>query len=301
MMVLINKYYEGVVPAVNESISFKGSGGDEYEYAETEMILLHDELQELCNAILSFDFRGGLRKLMDISSRGNQLLQYNEPWKLIKEDADAVQTIMAVGIQYIVALSVACRPFMPETSDKMRSMLNLDLIKEDGEWNSILEKLAEGEYLLQEGHKIDKAVHLFSRIDDTVIEAQIAKLQSNNPTEKEEKKSNPIKKEIEFDDFAPMDLRTATILEAEKIKKADKLLKLTLDLGFEQRTVVSGIAQHFSPEEVVGKRVTLLANLAPKKLRGVESKGMILMAHGPEGELSFISPPDGWANGMSIS
>lgn len=300
MMVLVNKYYEGVVPTVNDSVSFKGSGGDDYEYGETEMILLHDELQELCQSVLAFDFRGGLRKVMDISSKGNQLLQYNEPWKLVKEDPDAVQTIMAVGMQYLVALSVAVRPFLPGTSDKMRAMLNLDPIAENGEWNDMLELLSEGEYLIKEGHQIGNAVHLFSRIDDAVIDAQIAKLQPTAP-EVVETVDNPIKKEINFDDFVSMDLRTATILEAEKVKKADKLLKLTVDLGFEKRTVVSGIAQHFAPEEVIGKRVTLLANLAPRKIRGVESKGMILMADGPEGELTFISPPDGWANGMIIS
>lgn len=298
MMVLINKYYEGKCPEIDEDQSFKGSTGEEYEYPETEMIILHDSLQEVGSLIRAFDFRGAMKKIMDISSLGNQLLQYNEPWKLIKEDPLAVQTIMGVGIQYAVALSFAVRPFLPGTSDKMREMLNLPPIQESGEWNDALNKLCEGEYLIEKDHQIGKPFHLFSRIDDQVIETQINKLKAE--VSQETTIENPIKPEITYDDFIKMDLRTAVVLECTKVPKADKLLQLTLDLGFEKRTVVSGIAEHFSPDEVIGKRVTLLANLVPRKIRGVESRGMILMAESEDG-LSFVSCPEDMGPGMTIS
>ena len=298
MMVLVNKYYEGKCPEIDEDQSFIGSQGDEYEYPETEMIILHDQLQEVGELIRKFDFRGAMKKIMDISSLGNQLLQYNEPWKLIKEDPLTVKTIMGVGLQYATALSFAVRPFLPKTSDKMRRMLNLPALKEDGAWEQALNDLCEGELLIKPGHQIDKPFHLFSRIDDQVIEAQVDKLKAEEP--QEEEMENPIKPEISFDDFTKLDLRTAVVLECTKVPKADKLLQLTLDLGFEKRTVVSGIAEHFSPEEVIGKRVTLLANLAPRKIRGVESRGMILMAEDEKG-LKFVSCPADMGPGFSIS
>lgn len=155
--------------------------------------------------------------------------------------------------------------------------------------------LGEGEALVKGGHKVNGPTHLFERIDDSVVEAETAKLSAT-----EEVKS-PIKDEITYDDFVKMDIRTATILSAEKVKKADKLLKLQLQLGFEERTVVSGIAEHYSPEEVVGKKVALLANLAPRKIRGVESKGMILMAEDENGKLGFVSPPEHWQDGSNVS
>lgn len=298
IMVLVNKYYEGVCPEIDEDQSFIGSTGDEYEYPETELITLHDNLQEVGENIRSFDFRGGMKKVMDISSLGNQLLQYNEPWKLVKEDPLTVKTIMGVAIQYAAALSLVVKPFLPSTSDKMRDMLNLPRILENGEWEEAMNTLCEGGYLIEQEHQINKPHHLFSRIDDAVIEEQINKLSMSQQTG--DQNENPLKPEITFDDFSKMDLRTAVVLECFKVPKADKLLQLTLDLGFEKRTVVSGIAEHFSPEEVIGKRVTLLANLAPRKIRGVESKGMILMAESPDG-LSFVACPENLAPGMPIS
>jgi len=169
--------------------------------------------------------------------------------------------------------------------------------------------LAEGNPILQPNHALNAAEHLFTRIPDEVIAAQIQKLKSTEqanqqtaPAEPTEEKMTytPVKESIEFDDFAQLDIRTGTILEASKIEKADKLLKLTVDLGFEQRTIVSGIAQHFLPEAIIGRQVIVLANLAPRTMRGIESQGMILMAEDAEGKLSFVSPEAGWPNGWGV-
>ncbi len=298
VIVLTNKYYEGIVPEIDEDEGFTGpESQSEVCYHDSELIRLFDDIHELCANIRKYDFRSALKNLMEISTKGNQILQFNEPWKLQKEQPETVKVIMNICLQYVTAISVICRPFMPFTSDKLRTLLNLDPIKEEGELDDLLFQLADGEHPLKAKHQIGKPFHLFSRIDDDVIEAQVAKL--GNTGAKAAIK-NPIKETINFDDFMKLDIRTAVITEAEKVPKADKLLKLALDLGFEQRTVVSGIAAHFTPEEVVGKSVSLLANLAPRKIRGVESQGMILMAEDDEGKLSFVSPEDGWPNGMII-
>ncbi len=316
VIVLTNKFYDGVIPDIDENITFLGSGGiefaeEEYEYFETELVVLHDEIQELCESIRNYEFKDGLKKLMDISKRGNQLLQYNEPWKLVKSDPETTATVINLCLQYATALSVCCRPFMPFTSEKMRSLLCLPPIEETGELNELLESLSEGHFLIFAGHKIGQPIHLFSRVEDEVINTQIAKLNASLPQAvKAEsiatpasltKDITPLKPEISFDDFGKLDLRTATILSAEKVEKADKLLKLQLDLGFEQRTVVSGIAAHYNAADIIGKKVTLLANLAPRKIKGIESKGMILMAADSEGKLNFVACSDEWENGSSIA
>jgi methionyl-tRNA synthetase len=313
VLVLTNKYYDGIVPEFDMDAAFEGVWETELGgFHETELIGLHDDIQDLNEYIRHFDFRGALKVLMEISSKGNQLLQFNEPWKLIKEDPETVQAIMNLSLQIVTAISVIIRPFMPFTSDKLRNMLNLDPIVENGELNEVLEELALGEMMIEVGHKIGKPVHLFSKIDDEVIEKQKAKLKKEEKAveakipetkvEEEDGEASPeFKETIQFEDFVKLDIRTATILEAEKVKKADKLLKITLDLGGEQRIVVSGIAESYSPEEVVGRQVVYLANLAPRKIRGVESQGMILMASSKEGQLSFISPQEGWEKGSVVS
>jgi methionyl-tRNA synthetase len=210
---------------------------------------------------------------------------------------------MNASLQIVTAISVVCRPFLPFTSDKLRGILNLDPIKEEGELLRLLDELAEGEVLIPAGHKIGEATHLFSRIPDEVIEQQVAKLnasQAANTTEESNGSFEALKGEITFDDFTKMDIRTGTILTAEKVKKADKLLQFEVDLGFEKRTIVSGIAKHFAPEETVGKQVLVLANLAPRKIRGVESKGMILLAEDHEGKLTFVNPTEATSNGLSV-
>jgi methionyl-tRNA synthetase len=314
VVVLTHKFYKGLVPDMDEDASFLGSSGEygeqDYEYFETEMIVLHDEVQEMNECLRNFQFKDAMKKLMDISKRGNQLLQYNEPWKLVKSEPETTATLINLCLQYCTALSICARPFMPTTSDRMRSLLCLPPIEEKGELEEMLEALCEGGSLIFPSHKIGDPIHLFSRIDDSVVEKQIANLSSLIPVSKvaatseviEKTSTNStIKPPITYDDFAKLDLRTATILTAEKVAKADKLLKLELDLGFEKRTVVSGIAEDFSPENIIGQKVSYLANLAPKKIRGIDSNGMILMASNSEGKLSFVQANSDWNDGSSIS
>ncbi len=307
VIVLTNKYYEGVVPEFDEDLDIIGAEGiEDLSFHDAELLRLFDNVDALCACLRKYDFRGGLKILMEISSQGNQILQFNEPWKTVKTDPEQVKVVMNLLIQYVKVLSVIIRPFLPFTSDKITDLLNLPKLKEEGELLDLCNKLAEGELLVESGHKIGEPLHLFSRIDDDVIQTQIDKLnaskivpESTNATTS--MTSTPLKETIQYDDFMKMDLRVATITAAEKVKKADKLLQLTLDVGFEKRTVVSGIAQHFSPEEIVGKKVTLLANLAPRKIRGVESKGMILMGENSDGSLKFIQPNAESENGSGIS
>lgn len=197
-------------------------------------------------------------------------------------------------------------PFLPKASDKLREMLNLPLVVGKGELVNLLNDLAEGIIIAEPGHKLKKPDYLFVKIEDEIIEYQMSKLEKTKLIQDEEKDIQqsfnylPLKPEINYEDFDKMDIRTAKIIEAERIPKADKLLKLKLDLGFEQRIVASGIAQHFTPEEIIGKEVLILANLAPRTIRGVESKGMILMAENELGKLSFVSPQNGWTLGFSV-
>jgi methionyl-tRNA synthetase len=241
---------------------------------------------------------------MEVSSRGNQILQFNEPWKLIKEDEETVKVIMNLALQYVRAISVICFPFLPFTSKKISKLLNLEEVNEHDGFVEMLNTLCEDQPLIEAGHQIGKSDHIFSRLTDEVIEKQIEKLKASEkiaePIQEAETKSQPVKETISFDDFMKMDIRTATIKTAEKVKKADKLLKLTVDLGFEERTVVSGIAEYFKPEELPGKEVSILVNLAPRKIKGIESNGMILMAENGEGTLSFVSPGEKWQNGSII-
>ena len=304
VVVLTNKYYDGAVPDFDEDTSFIGPEGEESlpAFHDSELVRLNDNLLDYRQQMCKFDFRGGLKTLMLISSQGNQILQANEPWKLIKEDEEAVKPIMNLMLQYLKVLAVGMRPFLPFSADKMMTLLNLPAITEDGELNAIGESLCEGELIVPVAHKIGTPSHLFSRIDDEVIKAQVEKLEATKvASTPSATPAAPLKSTVQFDDFMKMDLRAATIIEAKKVKKADKLLELTLDVGFEKRTVVSGIAQHFSPEEALGQQVTLLANLAPRKIRGVESQGMILMAENGDGSLKFIQPTEGTENGSSIS
>ena len=299
VLVLTGKYYDGVVPDFNPDQAFIGATDQDFSgFHESEMLQLHDDLQSLNERIRKFDFRGALKILMEISSKGNQVIQFNEPWKNQKEDPELVKVLMNYVIQIVTAISVAMHPFIPFASARLREMLNLPKLNEQGEYDELLLTLAEGELLLPIGHKINRSSHLFSRIDDKLIDQQIQKLQEGSTTEEEQ--NDPIKTAIQYTDFEKLDLRTATVTEANKVDGADKLLKLTLDLGFETRTVVSGIALQFTPEELIGKSVTLIANLAPRKIRGVESKGMILMSEDENGKLSLIRPEEDLGNGLVI-
>ncbi len=307
VVVLTHKYYAGMVPSFNPDQDFAGVGGEEDDmgFHDCEMLRLHDDLQDLSECLRNFEFKNALQLLMKISSQGNQLLQFNEPWKNAVKQEEMVKTVMNLSLQIVTALSVAMSPFLPFSSVKIREILALEPIQ-NGNLEEILDKLAEGEDLIPAGHIINEGVHLFTRIDDDVIDKQIKKLEAASKQNSMVAASTvasfpPIKEEIQYDDFAKLDIRVATVLAAERVPKADKLLKLELQLAGEQRTVVSGIAEHFKPEDLVGKRVSYLANLAPRKLRGIVSSGMILLAEDADGRMSFISPEDEIAPGSIVS
>ncbi|GAA5220302.1 methionine--tRNA ligase [Membranihabitans marinus] len=304
VLVLTNKYYNGVVPSFDPDIDFIGSEGpDMPTWHDSEMLTLFDKMDEYCQYVRQYDFRSALRSIMDISSAGNLILQQNEPWKLVKEDPETVKVVMNICMQYVTALSVIMEPFLPYTSKKLRNILGLEELKGKGELLDLLGLIAEGEMAIDLDHQIGKASHLFSRIDDDVVDQQIEKLKSRDAETKQvdEVKTETFQPEIQYEDFVKMDLRVAEITKAEKVAKADKLLKIELKVGSEERTVVSGIALQFKPEEIIGQKVTYLANLAPRKLRGVMSQGMILMAENGDGKLGFLAPPAHIPSGSKIS
>lgn len=287
VVVLTHKYYDGIIPTPNEFSEID-------EQTLTELKAYPEVLE---SSIERYRFREALNEMMNVARLGNKYLADEEPWKLIKENPERVKTQMYVALQIAAALSSLCEPFLPFTSQKLNRILN----QNQGEitWKTI----SETSDLIKSGHRIGQAELLFDKIEDEQIQKQIDKLEA---TKKENTAQNtsvaPQKEETTFDDFTKMDLRVGTILEAEKMPKADKLLVLKVDTGIDVRTVVSGIAEHFTPEEVIGKRVTILANLAPRKLRGVESQGMILMTNDKDGKLVFLNPDrDGVENGALIS
>ncbi len=313
VLVLTHKYYDGKVPEINPAQLFKSGWETDKTgtYAE-ELALIKVKLDAMCQEIERFNLREAMLHVMEISSAGNALLQFNEPWKTVKTDPELVKSVMNLALQYVAALSVAVRPFLPFSADRLRNMLNLSALKDNGDLEEVLHAFSQGKPLTPAGHIIGAAEHLFSRITDDVIDAQIAKLKANEPETLETPKAaetpatpaiityKPMKETIQYDDFAKMDIRTGTILTAEKVEKSKKLLKLSVDLGFEQRTILSGIAEHFQPEAIIGKQVIVLANLAPRAMMGTESQGMILMAEDAAGKLSFVSPEAGWPSGMGV-
>jgi methionyl-tRNA synthetase len=302
VVVFANKYFDGKTPAYDVNATFIGSN-NEIITAAAELKTLHQKLTELGQNIENYEFRQALTTLMEISSLGNQFLQYNEPWKLYKQEPDSeiIKITVNLGLQFTAALSVACRPFMPFTSDKLRALLNLPEITDNGEFTTLLADLESGNELVKVGHQISKPNHVFQRITDETVAAQVEKLEANLAASTPKITSyEPVKENCEFDDFMKLDFRTGTITAAEKIKKAKKLLQLTVDLGFEVRTIVSGIAEFYEPENVIGTQVVVVANLGEKKLRGVMSQGMILMAENDEGKLAFVSPESGFGNGFTV-
>jgi len=288
--VLTQKYYEGVIPAAGE-----------FNDIDTETLRQITELTEKIEQSLErYRFREAQQELMNMARLGNKYLADEEPWKLIKTDPERVKTIMYVALQIATALAVASEPFLPFTSEKLKRMLQLGAIS----WENLKTNATE---LLKAGHRIGTAELLFEKIEDAAIEKQLQRLENTKLANKQEAQANtevivaPQKELISYDDFAKMDIRIGTILEAEKMPKADKLLILKVDTGIDQRTIVSGIAQSFAPEEIIGKKVTVLVNLAPRKLRGVESQGMILMVENSEGKYTFINPDtEGIANGTEV-
>lgn len=280
--VLTNKYYEGIVPQFGD---FEPVDKDLYHEIKQFPERIGKNLDE-------FKFRDALAELMNLARLGNKYLADEEPWKVIKDNPERVKTQLFCALQVAAALGYLCEPFLPFTAEKIKQGLNL----EDKKWNEIFDN-----FLIPVGHQINSIPLLFSKIEDETIEAQIQKLENTKQQNKKTNpNANPMKDEITFDDFTKIDLRTATILEAEKVEKADKLLKLKVDTGVDVRTVVSGIAESFTPEEIVGKQVMILLNLAPRKIRGIESQGMLLLTTKPDGKLSFVTPDEKVDNGVEI-
>jgi methionyl-tRNA synthetase len=285
VVVLTNKYYNGIVPSPNEFSEF-----DEQTLAE-----LKAYPAVISSSIERYRFREALGELMNVARLGNKYLADEEPWKMVKENPARVQTQMYVALQIASALAVLSEPFLPFTAQKLSNILKIDALG----WNDVTTKTD----LLPSGHQIGQAEILFAQIEDAEIQKQLDKLEATKTANKvENAKAEPQKEIITFEDFAKVDLRIGTIIEAEKMPKANKLLVLKVDTGIDVRTIVSGIAEHFTPEEVIGKRVTVLVNLAPRALRGVESEGMLLLTNNAEGKLVFVNPDaEGVINGAMIS
>ena len=281
-LVLTQKYYEGVVPAAGELTDY-----DRETLAE--MPKIRKALEE---NIEGYRFREALKEAMNLARLGNKYLADTEPWKVVKTDPERVKTILNIALQITAELSIAIEPFMPFSAAKIIKMLNIEKL----DW----ERLGDAE-VLPAGHVIGKAELLFEKIEDSVVEAQVAKLQATKAAnEAAAKEAEPQKAECSFDDFQKMDIRVSTILAAEKVAKTKKLLKLTVDTGIDKRTIVSGIAEHFTPEELVGRQVLVLVNLAPRQLKGIESKGMILMAEDASGKLELLAPGNKTNNGAIV-
>lgn len=291
VVVLTNKYYNGIVPTPGT-----------YSQVDKETL---DELKKypeiIASSIERYRFREAGQEVMNLARLGNKYLADEEPWKVIKQDEERVKTIMFVALQIASALAVLSEPFLPFTAAKLKKILNISQSStEDSlEWKDISEK----EVLLPAEHQINEAQLLFSKVEDETIQAQLDKLEATKKeNENMNKEVDPQKDTITFDDFTKLDMRVGTIIEAEKMPKAKKLLVLKVDTGLDIRTIVSGIAESFSPENIIGKKVTVLVNLAPRALRGVESEGMILMTENADGKLVFVNPDeDGVENGETIN
>ena len=285
VVVLTNKYYNGIVPAPN----------DFSEIDEDVLAAIKEFPLTIGKSIERYRFREASQELMSLARLGNKYLADEEPWKVIKLDEERVQTIMYVALQISAALAVVSEPFLPFSATKLKNILNINASLSWGD-------VTENTVLLTATHQINKAELLFSKIEDKEIEAQVEKLAATKiANEQENKVTAPQKETIEFEDFTKLDIRVGTILEAEKVAKTKKLLKLKVDVGIDIRTIVSGIAESFSPEEIIGLQVSVLVNLAPRKIRGVESQGMILMTDTPDGKLAFVAPTKEVKNGQAVS
>ncbi|CAM4176270.1 methionine--tRNA ligase [Zobellia nedashkovskayae] len=289
VVVLTNKYYEGIVPAPSE-----------FSQVDKETLESLQKFPEtISSSIERYRFREAGQELMSLARLGNKYLADEEPWKVVKQDEERVKTIMFVALQIATALSVLSEPFLPFTAKKLKNILAIGSGEVETSWTEVSTK----ETLLPANHKINKGELLFRKIEDSEIQAQLDKLEATKKAnENANKELMPQKDTINFDDFTKLDMRVGTILEAEKMPKTKKLLVLKVDTGLDTRTIVSGIAESFTPEEVIGKKVTVLINLAPRALRGVESEGMILMTENADGKLVFVNPDeDSVGNGEGIS
>ncbi|MCL4140576.1 UNVERIFIED_CONTAM: hypothetical protein GTU68_008054 [Idotea baltica] len=290
VVVLTHKYYNGQVP----------SAGQFSDVDEDTLMMVKKYPQIISKSIERYRFREAQTELMNLARLGNKYLADEEPWKVIKQDEERVKTIMFVALQIAAALSILSEPFLPFTSNKLKGMLNNVSSSDFAKKNNI--ENSTKNVLLKPGHQIAKAELLFAKIEDTEIQIQLDKLDaSKKANELENQSVEPQKETIAFDDFTKLDIRIGTILEAVKVPKTKKLLQLKVDVGIDVRTIVSGIAESFNPEDIIGQKVSVLTNLAPRTIRGVESQGMILMCDTPDGKLSFVEPDGNVDNGGRVS
>ena len=332
-VVLTHKYFGGKVPA-----DLRPEAVDKETLAQIPAMkkAVEENLE-------NYKFREALKEAMNIARLGNKYLTDTEPWKVAKTDMDRTASILNVSLQICADLAIVFEPFLPFSAGKLRDILNVGLVAgtdhrcgEEGTCGENVFKPGEGaalhtvschsgqagaeqksvpvlswedlgrESVLPAGHQLGEAVLLFSKIEDSVVEAQVKRLEDTKKAneaaaaEASAHTVDPQKAECSFEDFEKMDIRTATVLEAERVPKTDKLLKLTIDTGIDKRVIVSGIAEYYTPEQMVGKQICILANLAPRKIRGIESKGMILMARQNDGKMRFITPQETLSNGAAI-
>ena len=280
-LVLTNSYYEGITPQMGEPTQF-----DKEVIAEIARLKESVELN-----LENFRFREALKEAMNLARLGNKYLADGEPWKVVKTDPERVKTIMNIALQITANLSIVFEPFLPFSMEKLRKQINFS----DKNWNN-----AGSAELIAAGHKINKPELLFGKIEDEAINKQIEKLLATKKANEATSNALPVKPSVSFDDFSKVDIRTATILEAEKVPKTTKLLKLKIDTGLDVRTIVSGIAEHYVPEKIIGKQIMIIANLEPRMIKGIESRGMILMAEDKDGKLVMVSPLDKVNNGSSV-
>jgi methionyl-tRNA synthetase len=278
-LVLTQKYYEGKVPQQGELTAY-----DKEVLAEMQAIP-----ERISKLVYLYKLRDAQAEAMNLARLGNKYLAELEPWKLIKTDEKRVETIMNIALQITANLSIVLQPFLPATAEKLSQFLNFKA----NDW-----ALAGDSNLLEAGSMTNPPSIIFQKIEDSLVETEVSKLTA---TQVMETSFEPQKVTVEFDDFTKLDIRLGTILEAEKVEKADKLLKLVVDTGIDKRTIVSGIAAHYQPADIIGKTVQVLLNLAPRKIRGIESQGMILMAEDAEGNLSFMSPEKDFPAGGGIA
>ena len=279
VVVLTNKYYDGCVPK-------RGLLTDDDRQVISELKLFP---AKIAKSIEAYRFREALMDMMNLARLGNKYLADEEPWKLVKTDEVRTKTIMNIALQIAANLSVVSEPFMPFSAHKLADMLGL---------NELSWKHAGSDALLEVGSKIESAQLLFRKIEDSEIEAQLKKLETSKV---ENQMVNPQKENVSFEAFCSMDIRVGTIIAAEKVKKTKKLLKLTVDTGIDIRTVVSGIAAYYQPEDILGRQVSVLVNLVPRNIKGIESQGMVLMAEDKDGTLQFVGPSEGSSNGSIIA
>jgi methionyl-tRNA synthetase len=289
VVVLTHKYFDGTIPPATDS-------------SETDrevLTALSDFPERISESLERFRFREGLQELMSLARLGNKYLAEEEPWKVIKEDRERVGTILNTALQLAAGLAVLAEPFLPFTSEKLKKILNFKSLETLPSWESLTEKSDT----LPSGHQIGPAELLFRKIEDSEVDAQLNKLiQTKKENEMSDTPLLPQKETIDYETFSKMDLRVGTIISAEKMPKTKKLIVMKVDTGLDTRTIISGIAEHYEPESLIGKKVTVLVNLAPRPLRGVESQGMLLLAENPDGKLTFVTPEDvASANGSPIT